>query len=124
MIIGSIVRELRERKGLTQKQLAKMIGISSGCLSKYETGKTLPDPDTLIKFADVFNVSVDYIIGRNSFQYDYELMKNDYVKSYTCFDLLSDALSLDIKHRRLLIEFLNLTKIRSDFSKISGNKLR
>lgn len=121
MAVGNIIRELREDKSYTQRQLAKMIGISSGCLSKYETGKTLPAPDILIKLADVFNVSVDYLIGKNNLKCDYESLKNDYIKSYTCFDLLNDALSLDPEYRKQLTDFLNLVKFRNDFNKISSN---
>lgn len=59
------LKNLRKEKELTQTQLAKMIGISRGALSLYETGKREPDYCTLQKFADFFNVSTDYLLGRN-----------------------------------------------------------
>ena len=123
MIIGSIIKDLREHYGYTQKELSKMLGISSGCLSKYETGKTIPAPDILIKMSIIFNVPVDYIIGKNNIKFDYKLISEDFINNYSCIDLLNDSLSLDPKHRKQLVEYIALLKFRSDFSKISGNKL-
>lgn len=123
MIIGSIIKDLREHYGYTQRELSKVLGISSGCLSKYETGKTIPAPDILIKMSDVFKVPVDYIIGKNNIKFDYRLISQDFVNNYTAADLLNDSLNLDPKHRKLLVEYIALLKFRSDFNKISHNKL-
>ena len=57
------LRILRESKGLTQQNLASVIGVSQQAIQKYETGKNEPDLETLMKLADTFKVSVDYLIG-------------------------------------------------------------
>ncbi|MDD6988572.1 helix-turn-helix domain-containing protein [Ruminococcus sp.] len=54
---------LRTNKGLSQQQLAEVIGTSQQSINKYENHKVEPDIDTLIAFADFFNTSVDYLIG-------------------------------------------------------------
>jgi len=123
MIIGSIIKDLREHCGYTQKELAKLLGISSGCLSKYETGKTIPAPDILIKMSDIFNMPVDYLIGKNNIKFDYQLISQNFTNNYTAIDLLNECLSLDPKHRKLLVEYVSLLKFRSDFNKISNNKI-
>jgi len=64
-ILSQRLKNLRQEKNLTQTQLADIIGISRGALSLYETGKREPDYCTLQKFADFFNVSTDYLLGRN-----------------------------------------------------------
>lgn len=60
------IRDLREDRDLKQSDVAKAIGIDQKTLSNYETGKTNPDSFAIIKLADFFNVSADYLIGRSS----------------------------------------------------------
>lgn len=64
MNIGNRIAELRDARALTQEQLATTLGISRAALSHYEKNRRQPDFDTLIKLADEFNVSVDYLLGR------------------------------------------------------------
>lgn len=58
------LRELRKAKGLTTTELGKIIGCSNPTITNYELGNRKPDPDTLKKLADYFEVSVDYLLGR------------------------------------------------------------
>ncbi len=58
------IKDLREDMDLRQSDVAKAIGIDQRTLSNYETGKTNPDSFALIKLADFFNVSIDYLVGR------------------------------------------------------------
>ena len=58
------IRDLREDRDLKQIDVAKETGIDQRTLSNYETGKTIPDAYALIRLADFFGVSVDYLIGR------------------------------------------------------------
>lgn len=58
------LRELRKQKGLTMKQLGKIVGVGESAISQYENGKRQPDYDILNKLADYFGVSVDYLLGR------------------------------------------------------------
>lgn len=58
------IRDLREDLDLRQIDVAKATGIDQKTLSNYETGKTNPDSYALIKLADFFRVSIDYLVGR------------------------------------------------------------
>ncbi len=60
------IRDLREDKDLTQTQIAKVLGMSQTGYSKYETGENDLPSSILIKLADFYNVSVDYILERTS----------------------------------------------------------
>ncbi|MBQ8606129.1 MAG: helix-turn-helix transcriptional regulator [Clostridia bacterium] len=60
------IRELRENAELRQIDVANATGIDQKTLSNYETGKTNPDSYSLIKLADFFGVSIDYIVGRTN----------------------------------------------------------
>lgn len=61
--IKNRLRDLREDLDLRQIDVAKATGIDQKTLSNYETGKTNPDSYSLIKLADFFQVTVDYLIG-------------------------------------------------------------
>lgn len=63
-MLGSRLKYLRERKGLSQRDLAKMIQVSSSTVAMYELNQRSPDNVTVIKLADFFNVSTDYLLGR------------------------------------------------------------
>ncbi|MDE6505486.1 MAG: helix-turn-helix domain-containing protein [Clostridia bacterium] len=55
---------LREQRNLSQLKLALDLNMNQNSISRYETGTRQADYATLIKFADYFNVSVDYLLGR------------------------------------------------------------
>lgn len=58
------IRDLREDRDLTQKQVAQMLGMSQTGYSKYETGENDVPSHVLIKLADYYGTSVDYILER------------------------------------------------------------
>lgn len=58
------LKELRTSKGLTMEQLAKEIDSTKGTISNYENKNKKPSLDMLIKLADYFDVSIDYLVGR------------------------------------------------------------
>ncbi|MBQ8780811.1 MAG: helix-turn-helix transcriptional regulator [Oscillospiraceae bacterium] len=59
------LRLLREENGISQQKLAEMLNISQQAVFKYEKTASEPDISTLIKIADIFNVTVDYLIGNS-----------------------------------------------------------
>ena len=62
----SNLKIIRKSKGLTQAEVAKYIGISQNNYSYWESGKVKIDNDSLKKLADYFNVSVDYLLDRET----------------------------------------------------------
>lgn len=71
------IKDIRARKGLTQAEVASALGVSSVVYSRYETGSRQPSIDMLIQMADIFGVTVDYLLGRQAIEdstlSDYEL---------------------------------------------------
>lgn len=63
------IKDLREDMDLRQSDLAKATGIDQRTISNYETGKTVPDAYALVKLADFFDVSIDYLLGRTRYDY-------------------------------------------------------
>ena len=65
------IRSLRIDKGLTQKQVAEVLGISQNTYSQYEIGVLNYPVDALMKLADLYGVSVDYLLGRTNVKTPY-----------------------------------------------------
>ena len=59
------MRSVREKAGLSQNRLAKTIGIGQSCIYRYEAGQTEIPVSVAIKYADFFDVSLDYLCGRS-----------------------------------------------------------
>lgn len=64
IIIGTIITELRTFSGFTQKQIASLLGIGQNTYSKYENGIIMPNIETLIRLANLYDISLDIITGR------------------------------------------------------------
>ena len=62
-MIGERISELRKEMGLTQKELADMLSVSKYTISSYETDRTSPDDHNKILLAQIFDVSLDYLMG-------------------------------------------------------------
>ena len=58
------LKALREKRGISQLKLAMDLGMNQNSISRYENETRQADYDTLIKLADYFGVSIDYLLGR------------------------------------------------------------
>lgn len=59
------LKQLREARGITQTELAKQLGVVRSTICFYESEQHSPTPEMLIKLADFFGVTVDYLLGRD-----------------------------------------------------------
>lgn len=62
--LNIMLEEERLKRGWDKKQCAKMMGIIPDTYRKYEKGTRQPDLDTLVKMADFYKTSTDYLLGR------------------------------------------------------------
>ena len=58
------IRELRKKRGITQLKMAMDLEVNQNSISRYENGERQPDINELIRIADYFGVSIDYLVGR------------------------------------------------------------
>lgn len=65
VIFGDRLKLLRNRKGLSQSEFAKQIGVSKSSVNMYERGDREPNFETLEAIADYFNVDLDYLMGKS-----------------------------------------------------------
>lgn len=63
MAFGARLKQLRTNKGMKQSELGELLSVSHVSISGYENETRSPDPDTLAKIAEIFDVSVDNLLG-------------------------------------------------------------
>ena len=66
MTFGDRLRKLRKQHHMTQEQVAKSLNIVRSTYAYYETGKTRPDFNTVVRLAQLYNVTTDYLLDANS----------------------------------------------------------
>ena len=62
------VKQLRKNKHLTGEQLGNILGITKTGISYWENGRSVPDNEMLLKLADFFDVSIDYLLGKTDIE--------------------------------------------------------
>lgn len=62
-LFGDRLKELRNSKNLSQEELGEILGVRKSSISNWETDKATPTYDILIKLAQYFNVTTDYLLG-------------------------------------------------------------
>ena len=72
MRFSEILQDLREDRDISRKELAAYLNISLSTIGMYEQGRREPNIEMLIKIADYFNVSLDFLVGRDFTKMDLE----------------------------------------------------
>lgn len=84
-----ILKEARENKNFNQGELSSILGFSRQTISNYEQGLSEPNLKTLVQIADIFDVSLDYLLGRTRQE------KNPYlIKTYEEIDIRDQIFTL------------------------------
>lgn len=76
-MFGERLKELREDSKMTQETLGSFLKVSRQTISGYELGSNEPSFENLVKLADLFNVSLDYLLGRTKEKYNLNLLSKD-----------------------------------------------
>ncbi|MGM0214186.1 helix-turn-helix domain-containing protein [Enterococcus sp. AZ109] len=105
-MFGMRLTQLRKQRGLTQNDVAKILGIARTTYSSYEQGRRSPDVDIQNKIADYFNVSLDYLHGREKTD-DYLLTEKQLRVASHIDDVLVEEQLEEIIH---YIEFMKQKK--------------
>lgn len=87
------LKSLRIKHNISQQQLAELVGVSQQSINKYENHKIEPDIQTLIKIAEYFNTSVDYLIGHTDIDH--------IIETVFSYDLNKDEAELINNYRKL-----------------------
>lgn len=96
---GERLSELRKDRGYTQQQLGDMLTVSKYTISSYENSKTSPDDHNLIMMAELFDVSLDYLMGLIDTPVSYNRERH-------CLQLPPDFAEEQVEQVRKFVEFL------------------
>lgn len=104
------IKELRKRKKLTQMEFAKQFNVATGTIGMWETGKREPSSNTLIKIAEFFNVSVDYLLGKEEKTPTIDEQMNDIE-----FALYGEVKDLTDEQKQEILDFVKFKKLQEKF---------
>jgi len=98
--IGERIAELRKQKGMTQEELASVIGVSAQSVSKWENNTTMPDILLLPVIADIYGVTIDELYGKSSQKKERTISPDDLAdEAYdTLLEIMQRAWNSDRNH--------------------------
>lgn len=107
------LKALRVAKGITQQEIANLFNVTRPCICYWETGKRVPDYQTLIALGDFYDVSVDYLLGCTDTK---KLTLREDVNPYDSDNTLDISL-LDDDGKKQLLDYYNYLLEKQDKSK-------
>ena len=113
MEFGELLAKLRKEKGIVQKELAAYLNTTISTISNYENGVHTPDLNTLIKLADFYDVSTDYLLQRTRYKANMSTLNKRLSADYTVSDLMNTTLELDRHNVDALLDYYELLTLRN-----------
>ncbi len=108
-MVGQRIKQLRKEYNLTQQQFAELINLKNSTISLYENEKRQPEFQTLVKIADYFNVTIDWLFGRVDNK-NLLIIENEYIPK--------DLLSVGVEYLKLAKEMCDKKIPPDDMRKI------
>jgi len=123
-LVGRRLRELREKNGLIQKDIANLLSVTTSAYGYYEQGKNDIDTNTLIFLSDYYNVSTDYMLGRTDIPVPIETFLQDKQVDEKLNDLIeeiSNSKNLKFNNKQMNTQTRNfLIKMITNTCDIAG----
>lgn len=117
MTIAERIKKLRQERNWTQVTLADKMGINQKQISAYERGVNLPSTDILIKLAETFDVTLDYLAFESKGQQGkLNIQDRELLRRFEMVDTLSD------KEKTLAKEILDLVILKHRFQALAGSE--
>lgn len=111
---GKRIREVRENAGYNQKEFGSLLNIKQSTLSAYETDRMQPTISALVKIAEMFNVSLDWLCGIEKKEQDKKVESNDHTEILTDLakakDVFADLEKVNAEAKRFFEELLKRDK--------------
>ncbi len=100
------IKELRKQKGLSQEELAEMLNVNQTSVSTWELEKCLPSSETLVKLAEIFEVSTDFVLGITRYHFPVNVGR-DNVFTFEEFKIIEQYRSLPENLKQTVKDTLN-----------------
>ena len=118
MKFGELLARLRKEKGILQKEVATYLNVTVATISNYEKGVHSPDYETLVKLADFFDVSTDYLLQRTNYRASINTLNKKLIVNYTASDLLNAIMQLDQRNMEALFDYYELLSLRNSMKNV------
>ena len=99
MDFGSRLKALRIEKNMLQKELALYLRVSTGTVCNYENNIHFPGSDTLNRLADLFDVSLDYLLCRTDSRKGIDILNQEIHSGFLIGHLIDEIFSLDLQRQ-------------------------
>lgn len=117
-IIGDILFDLREQRGYTQKEIADMLHVTVSSISHYEKGVSVPPTDIIIKLANFYDVSADYLLNNCTSKINYcKILDQQITHSMTIGNAVESILTMSKKERSIVASIISLIENQSGKTK-------
>lgn len=115
VVLGARVKQLRKERGWSQEELAEAVGAAGAHqISRYENGQTTPSTETVIKLAEVFDVSLDYLLIEGAAR---RALRNG---DYSFLDRLGDVNELSEEERASVLLFVEALLARKRIKSLAA----
>lgn len=111
---GKVLHDLRTDSDMSQCTLAEKVHLSSSMISAYERNHKTPSLETVIKFAEIFQVSTDFLLGLTDIKTMPALLKKEFASGRSYNDVLVMMASFTKDQRETLFEIADYIKIVND----------
>lgn len=105
-MLEKTLKYLRKENGITQEELAKAIGVTTSMVGMYETGARKPSYEVLFKISEYFDVSIDYLLGRDKNNNCSDTINSKFKPIIDSLDRAGDLKDEEIDDIREQVEFL------------------
>ena len=105
---------------MKQSDLAAYLHVSKSTISHYEKNKHSPDLSCLLKIADYFNVSIDYLLNRTEYVYPLSLLDEKMVENYTYSGMMNTVIQLSSASRTDLVNYIEMLRLRERTQKANN----
>lgn len=125
-IIAERIKNLRKEKGLTQEQLAEILGLNAkSSIANYESGANSPSDDIKKKMCDLFDCTMDYLMGKSDFK-NFDKAFNDYIENQYQIDVNNALQSslFDLTQCKLPIKQIESILLKYPYSSLSQEELK
>jgi transcriptional regulator with XRE-family HTH domain len=116
MLLHEKIRQLRQERKWSQAELAEKVGVHQKQISAYERGSNNPSTEVLLKLAEVFDVSLDYMAFDRSDSTRGEIKDRDLLKYFETID------EFPADQRRVVKEILDLVVMKNRIQELAGSK--
>lgn len=111
MDFGNNLNRLRTERGISQKDLASELQVSTGTISNYENNIHFPNPEALCKIAYYFHVSTDYLLGRTECRFSIGELDLPINEIYTLDNIMELLPLLSVEDCQNLLQYLTMLEI-------------